>query len=96
MTLEVAMVAPRYSASMLDRATIGYFWLPPVQFVQNFKYLSSNAPVTKNWSICFGSKLQARWKIDYMLENQCMQSDDRWKVKLMLFNAMVTQVVFTE
>ena len=40
------------------------------------------------------SKLQARWKSDYICWNQCNQSDHGWKVKLMLFNAMLTQVLF--
>ena len=42
-----------------------------------------------------GFKLVGTWKSYFMLENKCNQSDTHgWDVKLMLFNAMVTQVLF--
>ena len=66
----------------------------PIQCLQSFKYLGIDIPATNRWSGCFESRLQAGWKSYYMLENQCNQSDTRgWEVKLMLFNAMVTQVL---
>ena len=65
-----------------------------IQFVRRFKYCGIDVPATNKWSACFDYKLQASWKSYYLLENQCNQSDAcGWEVKLMLFNAMVTQVL---
>ena len=66
-----------------------------VQFVQSFKYLGIDVPTTNKWSVRFDSRLQPGQKSYYMLENKCNQSDTHgWEVKLMLFNAMITQVLF--
>ena len=65
-----------------------------IQFVRSFKYLGIDVPTTNKWSECFDSRLQAGWKSYYLLGSQCNQSDTcGWEVKLMLFNAMVTQVL---
>ena len=65
----------------------------PIQCVKSFKYLGIDIAATNRWGGCFESRLQAG-KNYYMLENQCNQSYTRgWEVKLMLFNAMVTQVL---
>ena len=65
-----------------------------VQFVQRFKYLGTNLHATNKWSVRFESRFQAAWKSYYMLENKCKLSDAHgWQVKLMLFNAMITQVL---
>ena len=62
--------------------------------MQSFKYLGIDVPSTNKGSVCFESRLQVCWKIYYMLEHQCNQTDThRWEMKLMLFNVMITQVL---
>ena len=61
--------------------------------VQSYKYIGIDVPPHKE-SVCVESRCQTGWKSYYMLENKCNQSDTHgWEVKLVLFNAMVTQVL---
>ena len=56
--------------------------------------LGIDVPITNKWSAYFDSRVRAGWKSYYLLEKQCNQSDTcGWEVKLLLFNAMITQLL---
>ena len=51
-------------------------------------------PSTNRWNMCYESRLKVGWYNYYMIEHQCNQSDTQgWEVRLMLFNAIVVQVL---
>ena len=59
------------------------------------QYLGINVPLTNRWNVRNESRHQVGWNSYYMFENQCNQSDaPGWEVRLMLFNAIVVQVLF--